>query len=241
MPDSLGTVMSYVLIPVATMIVGGVAAAFRPPGPSLRSWIQHFAAGVVFSAVGVELLPDILGQDRLLQIGVGFSIGVVFMLSLKALSQRMESDGEGGQSTGLVVTVGIDIFIDGLLLGLAFVSGEAFGILLTLALAMELLSLGLSVAASLNQTPLSRGRVIVTTAGLALLVGIGAAIGTTLFAQLSAAVLEVFLSFGLAALLYLVTEELLVEAHAVEETPLAAGMFFAGFLLFLVIGQLAHG
>jgi ZIP family zinc transporter len=39
-----------------------------------------------------------------------------------------------------------------------------------------------------------------------------------------------------AALLYLVTEELLVEAHEVAETPWAAAMFFAGFLLFLVLG-----
>jgi len=48
---------------------------------------------------------------------------------------------------------------------------------------------------------------------------------------------ELILSFGLAALLYLVTEELLVEAHEEKETPVATLMFFVGFLGFLVIGM----
>jgi ZIP family zinc transporter len=48
--------------------------------------------------------------------------------------------------------------------------------------------------------------------------------------------MELVLSFGLAALLFLVVEELLVEAHEVPETPLITSTFFAGFLLFLVLG-----
>ena len=47
------------------------------------------------------------------------------------------------------------------------------------------------------------------------------------------------LGFGCAALLYLVTEELLVEAHEVPETPLATASFFVGFLVLLVIEMLA--
>ena len=52
---------------------------------------------------------------------------------------------------------------------------------------------------------------------------------------LSAASLDVFLSFGLVALLYLVTEELLVEAHEIKETPYITTMFFAGFLALVLL------
>lgn len=46
------------------------------------------------------------------------------------------------------------------------------------------------------------------------------------------------LAFGLIALLYLVTEELLVEAHeGGKETPFATAMFFAGFLLLLLLEE----
>jgi ZIP family zinc transporter len=38
-------------------------------------------------------------------------------------------------------------------------------------------------------------------------------------------------------LLYLVTEELLVEAHETKDTAFATSMFFVGFLLFLLLGM----
>ncbi|MCO4244969.1 MULTISPECIES: hypothetical protein [unclassified Acidovorax] len=46
------------------------------------------------------------------------------------------------------------------------------------------------------------------------------------------------MSFSVAALLYLVTEELLTEAHEVDETPLLTSMFFVGFVALLTIEML---
>jgi ZIP family zinc transporter len=40
------------------------------------------------------------------------------------------------------------------------------------------------------------------------------------------------LAFSAAALLYLVTEELLMEAHVVKEKPVATLVLFSGFLTF---------
>ena len=45
------------------------------------------------------------------------------------------------------------------------------------------------------------------------------------------------LAFALAALLYLVTEELLAEAHETPDVPLVTALFFAGFLRFLLLGM----
>ena len=52
------------------------------------------------------------------------------------------------------------------------------------------------------------------------------------------AVLAFMLAFGAAALLYLAVEELLVEAHEETETTLLSAMFFAGFLVIYVLGEL---
>ena len=49
--------------------------------------------------------------------------------------------------------------------------------------------------------------------------------------------MELVLSFGLSALLYLVTEELLVEAHSEEDKPMYTGTFFLGFLISLILGM----
>ena len=39
----------------------------QPAGSKIRSVIQHFAAGVVFSVVTVELLPDVVRERRPVQ------------------------------------------------------------------------------------------------------------------------------------------------------------------------------
>ena len=63
----------------------------------------------------------------------------------------------------------------------------------------------------------------------------GAMIAVSLLHNLNGAALGGVLAFGLAALLYLVTEELLVEAHEVRETRATTAMFFVGFLVLLMI------
>ncbi len=232
-------VFLFALLPVATMIVGGAVAAWRAPNAKWRSAILHFAAGVVFSVVAVELLPDVVSRHKPLEVAIGFALGVAVPLGLRAFNQRKgeaESD-EKAASTGLLFGVGVDIAIDGLLLGIGFAAGAKEGVLLTLALATELLSLGLATASALGAAGVSRLKNVGTVAALALLFLVGASAGATLLRSLSDEWLELVLSFGLAALLFLVTEELLVEAHEDPESPLLTATFFGGFLLFLLLGM----
>jgi ZIP family zinc transporter len=204
----------------------------------VRSYIQHLAAGVVFSVVAVELLPDIVSHHGAwVEVSIGFSLGVVSMLALRSFSHKLENSGSD-QPLGILVGVCVDIFLDGFLISISFAAGNKEGILLTLALAMELLSLGLAVSSALGTHGVKRASVILISGALFLLIVIGTGFGLVLIQEISPSMLEVMLSFGLAALLYLVTEELLVEAHKEPETPIATGMFFAGFLTFLLLGML---
>jgi ZIP family zinc transporter len=240
MAAPVGTAMGYALVPVAALVAGGAVAAFRPPSPSWRSAIQHFAAGVVFAVVAVELLPDLRKRHDPWEIALSFGLGVAVMLGLRRLTGEGEAGGgeEGGWSWGMLFAVGVDLLIDGLLLGVGFAAGAREGVLLALALAGECLSLGLAVAATLGRdraTP--RWKVVAAPAGLALVFAAAAACGVTLLAGVSGHALTWVLAFGCAALLYLVTEELLVEAHEVPETSWATAAFFGGFLIFLVLGM----
>ncbi|UUO07495.1 hypothetical protein M4951_04110 [Blastopirellula sp. J2-11] len=243
MPDSLqslGGVALFALIPLLAAISGAVIAAYRPPNSTVRSYIQHLAAGVVFSVVAVELLPQIVAKHEPFEVALGFSLGVAVMLGIRHLAKRFGEDkpSDAKGTTGLLAAVGVDIALDGLLIGITFSAGETAGRLLTCALAIELLSLGLAVAAALGKAGASRRRIITTTTLLFSLVVVGAAVGALSLQNASQEFLELVLSFGLAALLYLVTEELLIEAHEEPETPLATAMFFGGFLLFLILGML---
>eukprot|EP01037_Dinobryon_pediforme_P029217 gene29217-32781_t len=185
--------------------------------------MQHLAAGVVFAAAAVEILPQVMHEGSPIATFIGGAIGIIVMLSLKAIEGRAKGP------IAMLGAVGVDILIDGLVLGLAFVAGGKAGILLTIALTLEVLFLGLTVTTELGETIRSKARIVVITVGIALLLPIGAALATPV-ALLSPVVIAGFLSFGLMALLYLVTEELLVEAHEKPDTPLISAMFFIGFL-----------
>jgi ZIP family zinc transporter len=60
-------------------------------------------------------------------------------------------------------------------------------------------------------------------------------LGSVLLAGASHALIGGTLAFSAEALLYLVTEELLMEAHQVEEKPISTLVLFAGFLAFYSI------
>lgn len=233
-PD-LPRILALTAIPVFATVLGGVVAAYRPPGERVQSFFQHLAAGVVLAAVAGEILPEVdrLHDSRALMLG--FSAGVALLLALEHFLGGLRREAEG-QSRGsafpnaLVVIVGVDVFIDGLLIGSSFGAGERVGLLLTLALTVELLFLGLSTAAVMVKNGVRRATVVGAVALIALGLAAGAVVGGGLLAGLRGFWLELVLSFGAAALLYLVVEELLTEAHQVSETPALTAAFFAGFL-----------
>ena len=229
------TAAVLVTFPVAATVVGAVVAAVCPPGPKVTSGVQHFAAGVVFAALAGEVLPDLRSQHSLGYVVVGFVLGVAVVLAIDAYSRRAEAGAGRGVPVGLIAAIAIDLTIDGLLVGIGVALGEGQGRILTIALTLEVLFLGLSLAAELAQRGLSHPKAVLLTGGVSLAIAVGAIGGAVVLNGASHAVLATVLAFGAAALLYLVTEELLVEAHEASETALLTAVFFAGFLALYVL------
>lgn len=221
----------YTLIPAAAAIGGAVVAVNARPGPLVVSAIQHFAAGVVFAAAAGEILPDVLHRGSPWATVIGGGIGVIAMLLVKQLESWVKGPA------GLLTAIAIDILIDGLVLGIGFAAGPKVGLLLTIALTIEVLFLGLTVATELGESITSRSRIIGITTALVVLLPVGALLGAPVGA-LPGPVLTGFFAFGLIALLYLVTEELLIEAHETPDRPWVTAMFFAGFLALLVLEEM---
>jgi ZIP family zinc transporter len=225
------TALAYTIIPVLAVLIGATITVWRRPGPKLTSAIQHLAAGVVFAAAATEILPDVMHGRAPLATLMGGTAGVVVMLGLKSLEERVRGP------LALIGAIGTDLLIDGLVLGLAFVAGAKEGLLLTIALTLEVLFLGVTVTEELGETVTSKLRIVAITTALALLMPLGTLVALPV-AGFPPTVVAGFLSFGLIALLYLVTEELLVEAHKKPDSPLISAMFFVGFLALLLLEEL---
>ena len=223
--------------PAIVALVGGVLASVWKPDHSMRSLIQHFAAGVVLAVLAVELLPEIEREHAPgLVIAGAFALGSLFMYGLKLWTQRLEAhaepagnhSGPPGLNTGLLLATFIDVAMDGFIIGAGFAAGGETGMILALGLSVELLFLGMALTSDAT----AGWRIIALSAALGATVLGTALAGNYLLAGASHALIGAALAFSAAALLYLVTEELLVEAHTVEEKPISTLVLFGGFLTF---------
>jgi ZIP family zinc transporter len=227
---------------IALLVGSVVSSRWWTPSQQVKCYIQHIAGGLVFAAVGVEVLPDMLERALPGAAAIGFILGVALVMGIQIVSEKL-SEKRGGESPwSLIGVITVDVFIDGVLIGVASVAGGEGGsqaLLVTIALAAEMLSLGLSMGCTLRECGFSRSKVLVTSALMGLAPLAGAIGGYLVGGRVSAAWTEGILAFAAAALLYLAVEELLKEAHEVKETPLATLLFFGSFFAIMMIDMVS--
>jgi len=147
-----------------------------------------------------------------------------------------------GIPMGLVAAVVVDGSIDGLLIGISYVASTSAGLITAIALLIEMGLLGISTSATLKKGQLAKWKTFFLVFTLPLPIMIAGVIGATILSSLSGAWYIAVVSFGIAGLLYLVTEELIVEAHDDEETDrwYVSGLCFVGFLFVVLLSEYAE-
>ena len=236
MPDSV-SFLFCLLAPAVAVLAGGVLVRIWRPSPRVQAIVQHFTAGLVLGAVAIELAPDFVQSEHRIAVVAGFIIGAVLML----LVARLTSSTEGahtGSSLSLFWAVAVDLFVDGLLVGTSFAVGAKQGVLVAIALAACGFFLAITTATSFQSKGASRGKTLLVTITLTLITAAGFYLAHLFAAQLVGGLRSGTLAFATAALLYLVAEELMTEAHeAAEDRPATPALFFAGFLLVYLLQQ----
>jgi ZIP family zinc transporter len=220
------------LIPLLAASLGGIIAVSHKPTPKIQSLIQHFAAGVVFAGVGGVIIPAIKERSVSAAI-IGLVLGLLLVLAIQAMSRNI-SKRHGG-SGSLALTSAVDLALDGLPVGIGFAIGGNTGFVLAIALSLELFSLSLAVSGGMKG---SSTRKFLTATALGGIFWVSAIAGAAIFVHTSMDVQTVALAVGSIVFLYLAAEELLSEAHEVEETFLSTIVFFAGFILLFILEML---
>lgn len=223
-----------VSFPVVASVAGALVAAVRPPGPRVVSAVQHFAAGVVTAALVGEIMPELRREGPTLSgRSWGFVAGAVLVLALGAYGRdgtRAQAEAEAELSRrggfrnkaviaataatlpiGMLGAMAVDLLLDGVLVGLGARLGFTQGSDPDHC-SRSKSSLGPSVVAELKQAGFSARRAVLICTGLGLMTAVGAIGAALLLAGVSTTIMSAVLAFGAAALLYLVVEELLVEA-----------------------------
>jgi zinc transporter, ZIP family len=237
MPDQFSSSLPYILLATGAGILGSVIALFWNPNVKIRSAVQHFAAGAVLAAVASNVVPEVEHLGTLPGIVSGFVVGGLVMIGLKWIVVRFEHEEKQKNKVpiGLTAAAAVDTLIDGALISAGFSANDQLGILLAIALALELLFLTLSVGVEFSDSKLPWWQSLAATGGIALLLLVGAFAAGFILADASEATLAIALSFGAAALIYLIAEELLVENIEAEKSIVPTLTLFGGFLALLVI------
>ena len=239
---ALGTGFPFLMTTLGAAVVFFFAEA---PRPQFQKAMLGFAAGVMTAAsVWSLLLPAIdraadVGLPGWLPAAVGLLCGVVFLAALDAALPRLrrgrDEDPSRRQSTLLMAAITLHNVPEGMAVGLAFALAEAGeGMAGAAALAMGIgiqnFPEGAAISLPLRQEGYSRRR----SFALGTLSGAVEPAEGILAALAAAGVRPVMpwlLSFAAGAMLYVVVEELVPQAHSRTGT---CG-FVGGFLIMMIL------
>lgn len=231
-------VLPYFLIPSVVLVFSSLLGQWLTPSVKTRSAMQHLAAGIIFATVATEVVPELLQDGHVATLSIGYVAGMILIFGVRFLdSSEMKRSNANGW-IGLAIAASIDLLIDGFLIGVAFSVSKESGILLTIAIAFEVLFLGFTFTISFSNRGLQKRAVFFLLLGIALFVFVGALVGYWVLEVLEPSWKVAAMAFGCVALLYLIAEELLLEAHQTKDNAVAPYLLFIGFGLMLVASML---
>jgi ZIP family zinc transporter len=267
-------VFKFVTIPLLAVIIGSIIGFREKVSPNVLSDFQHLVAGIVIAAVGSELIPELSdAETRNERIGIiiGFAAGAVVMVLSRYLLeknrrkvvaaaqelQEMRLSGIPSQKPstpwGLYISSMIDIFIDGLLIGIGFgtVTGQpiasrkdlVFGIVLAIGLGIEGFFLTFSTNATMVEFQSPKWAIYLAPVFYALGTLLGTFGGVTVVANLqktSPGAYHGILGFGVSALIWLAVSLLIrSHPHGITESWLKPTLLFVGFIGIVIINWAA--
>lgn len=225
----LSDYLPYLVAPSIVLILTSLLANWMIPGLKVRSALQHLAAGIIFASVATEIVPELLHDKHIGTMIIGYVLGIALIFCVRMLERKDGAESGSSKWIGLATTGSVDLLIDGFLMGVAFSVSLESGILLTIAIAFEVLFLGFTFSVSFTGKGLQKFSVFLILCFMAVLLFLGGVLGYWVFGELEPNWQVAAMAFGAVALLYLVAEELLVEAHEEGETSFGPLLLFIGF------------
>ncbi|HEU0024452.1 MAG TPA: ZIP family metal transporter [Thermoleophilaceae bacterium] len=228
--------------------LGGVGIlALRQPSNRLLDVLLGFTAGVMLAAAVFSLIVPGLERGTLGEVLAGMAIGAAVLMYLDAriphLHARFREHGRmaaedveaENRSALLLAALTIHNIPEGFAVGLAFAAGGMdLGVPIALAIGIQNVPEGFAAAAPLRLAKVSRGR----AAGVAALTGVvepPAAVLAFFAFELIDQLLVAGLGFAAGAMLYVVVDELIPEAHGHGNEREVTAALLGGFALMMLL------
>jgi ZIP family zinc transporter len=235
--DGYLLVLALAALPAAGNFAGGLLAEAFDVSRRALSLALHLAAGIVIGVVGLELLPRALDASAPWVPLLAFVAGGALFLGLEraiGYAKGRVGDGDDDDVGPLAIFSGvaIDLFSDGVLIGTGTVVNPALGLLLAVGQVPADVPEGFAAVATLRASGVPRRRRLLLAAGFALPVLAGATLGYFALKDAPDLVTLSVLALTGGALVTVVVEEMVPEAHEGETSRWGAVALTAGVALF---------
>ena len=215
--------------------------------PRVQKILLGFASGVMLAAsVWSLLLPALELSGSWLPVVVGFLVGIGFLLGLDQLTARLHLEPKpgtaGANSFLLVLAVTLHNVPEGMAVGLSFALAAqhndpalyAGAMALAVGMGIQNFPEGAAIALPLRQEGVGRTRAFLW-GSLSGLVEPVFGLLTVLLAGSIQPLMPWLLSFAAGAMLYVVVEELIPEAHLGEHSNVGTLGVMGGFLVMMIL------
>lgn len=241
------------LVSGGALLLGAVVGYYVGVPQRLIAGIMAFGSGVLFSALAFELVDEAYRRGGFRATSVGFIGGAVvytaanYVLSHRGAAHRKRSDTKQASEdehagSGLALAVGalLDGIPESIVIGLSLLGGKGVSLVAVVAVFLSNIPEGLSSAAGMKQSGRSAGYVLGVWGGIALISGVAALVGYTVFQQYSNAVVAATTAVAAGAILAMLVDTMIPEAF--EQTHEFAGLITViGFLLAFLLSKLEEG
>ncbi|NLG52316.1 MAG: ZIP family metal transporter [Chloroflexi bacterium] len=239
MPEFL-SVLILAALPAFGNLIGGLLADIIHLTERSLSVALHFAAGVIFAVVGVELMPEILAGEPVWVTMLAFVAGGGVMVILDGLLQKVRNrlSGSGNTVPWMIFTgVAVDLFSDGILIGTSSTISLDLGLLVALGQVIADVPEGMATIATFKRREVPRKQRLLLVASFAIPVLLGATLGYWVMRGQPALLRLSVLALTAGMLLTVVNEQIVPEAHMGGEARYSALALVSGFGLFTLLAQ----
>lgn len=213
------------------------------------SFLLGFSAGVMTSIIFVELIPESIEDGSLLTavVGIILGIGIIGLLDMYFPHKHLNLTVDGDKTTdkylktGILLSIGIAMhnLPEGVAIGTVYMSDAVMGLGLAVLMAIHNFPEGMAVGAAMRVGKVKASKIFYVTALAGVPMGLGALIGGIL-GGVSELAMSIGLGFAAGAMLYIVFDELIPDAHERAEGHTGIFGILSGIILGIIFIELLH-
>jgi ZIP family zinc transporter len=238
------------LVAGSALLVGAAAGYFARVPPRLIAGVMAFGSGVLISALSFDLMDEAYRRGGFDSTAAGFIGGAAvytaanWYLARQGAKHRKRSGGQQpseseDSGSGLAIAVGalLDGIPESIVIGVSMIAGGTVSFVAVVAIFLSNIPEGLSSSAGMKKAHRSGAYIFGVWASIALISGVAALVGYTVFSRFSADTIAATTAVAAGAILAMLSDTMIPEAF--EEAHDFAGLITVlGFLAAFVLTKL---